>query len=743
MTTPAASGLPTVTSHVATRLRAAAIVVALVFLGLAFARARERQAAEQKRLGERAQDYAATAARALDATVLQAQILLESATKVVDPAAAPEQNDARLRALFERIPPVFSNINVVDSLGRNIGAARLPADGRERVNISDRAYFKQALSTGRFTVGVPVRGRSLANAPWVLPFLLPLVNESGRVVAMTGASIQLDSLDAVVTSRQLPQGSVLTVLDSNGIVVIRTLNGDGWIGRPFPNYEEGQRTLGPLGNDTTINSEIDAVDRLFGGATTTRAKWRLFVGIPVDVVFGPSRVQFTQDLILGLLISFGIVLIGYWLTARFVAPIASLTMDAMAISEGDMSRRSSIDTDDEVGTLAKAFNQMADAIVERNNQLAESQAQLRQAQKLEAVGSFASGIAHDFNNYLASIIGSGELALAQARDSADRVGTRAEIESMLSSAKRAAELTRQILVFGRRPVVSAAVFDVNTALRGMQRLLSRLVGERVTLRYELAADLGSARLDVGQFEQIMVNLAVNARDAMDGTGQFTVRTSLCQRPNGDFLRIEAEDTGPGVPESLRDQIFDPFFTTKERLRGTGLGLSISYSIIDSCGGSIAVDASYTAGARFVILLPVGVPVPQPSANAADDLPDGRGERILLVDDDPGVSRVAERLLQRAGYQVSRAANGTQALALMDDQTFELIVTDVVMPEMSGSQLVREAVKRHGPIPILFCSGYPDDDVLTEELGTIAPGFLAKPFTRSLLLRAVRDLLDRG
>jgi len=719
-----------------------AIVVALVFLAVAFLRARERQLAEQQRLGERAQDYAVTAARALDATVLQAQILLESAADVVNPMGPPEQNDAALRNLFRRIPPGFSNINLVDSLGRNIGAARLPTGQRERATVADREYFRRALSTRRFTVGTPVRGRTLPDSSWVLPYMLPVLDGNGRIVALTGASIQLDSLDAVVASRQLPSGSVLTVLDSNGIVIIRTLDSEQWIGKPFPNFRTRLGLRQPVGNDTTIGSNIDSINRLFGSTHTTRVPWRVFVGIPVDVVFRPSRVQFAQDVLLGLLMSVGIVVIGYWLTSRFVAPIASLTLDAKAISAGDMSRRSRIDTDDEVGTLAQAFNHMADAIVERNAQLAESQAQLQQAQKLEALGSFAGGIAHDFNNYLSSIIGHAELALEQVERGADADAVRGEVQSMLDSAKRAAELTRQILVFSRRQVVTPTDFDVNAALRDMQRLVTRLLGESVQLRFELAPELGSVCMDVVQFEQIMVNLAVNARDAMGGSGRFTIRTSRHRNPNGNYVCIEADDTGPGVPDAVRARIFEPFFTTKERQHGTGLGLSITYGIISAAGGSIATDASYTSGARFVILLPEGAPVAAPHVHEGDNAPAGRGERVLLVDDDRAVSLVAERLLRRGGYLVSCAPDGPHALALLEHQTFDLLITDVVMPEMSGAQLAREASARHGRLPILFISGYPDDDVLTDEIASRDErSFLAKPFTRAGLLRAVRDLLD--
>jgi signal transduction histidine kinase/ActR/RegA family two-component response regulator len=731
-------------SGVATRLRRVAILVAMAFLAVAFVRARERQLAEQQRLGDRAQDNAETAARALDAAVLQAQILLQSLPEVLDLAAPPERNDAVLASLAQRIPYVFSNISVVDTTGRNIGSARVPAGGRAQINVADREYFQRALRERQFTVGTPIRGRTMPGAPWVLPFMMPLTDgTSGTVVAFAGASILLDSLDAVRAARQLPAGSVLTVLDSSGTVVIRTLDADRWIGRQYPNHPERGAPVQRVGNDTTVPSDIDFIDRLFGTQETSRVAWRVFVGMPVDVVFGPSRTQFAQDLLLGLFISVGIVFIGYWMTARFVAPIASLTLDAQAISAGDMSRRSQIATDDEVGELARAFNHMADAIVERSAQLAESQAQLRQAQKLEALGAFAGGIAHDFNNYLSSIIGHGELALEQLATNGTDGAARLELDSMVSAANRAAELTRQILVFSRRQVVTPTDFDVNGALLGMQRLLARLLGEQVALQLDLGPGLGGARMDVGQFEQILVNLAINARDAMGGAGTFTVRTSRRVAQDRAFLCIEAEDTGPGIANEMAEKIFEPFFTTKERLHGTGLGLSISYSIIGAAGGTIAVDGSYTRGARFMILLPEGAPVMAAPPLESAEVPLGRQERVLLVDDDPGVSSVAERLLRRSGYMVECAPDADQALQMMAGARYELLITDVVMPGMSGPQLARDVVKRYGPLPVLFISGYPDDDVLTEEMTANHAHFLAKPFTRTSLLRAVRELLDRS
>lgn len=715
------------------------MAVALVFLAIAVARARERMLAEQKRLGERAQDNAATAARSLDAVALQAHILLESVTSLVDPSAAPERNDDVLQSVFRRVPTRFSNLYLVDTLGSNIGAGLLPAGGRGAINLWKRQYFQSALRSGAFTVGMPVKSMTIAGAPWVLPFILPMKDaRSGRTIALAGASVVLDSLDAVRATRRLPTGSVLTVLDSTGDVVIRTLDADQWIGRQFPNYPARSGRVEPLGSDTIVPSDIDRIDRLFGTERMRVANWQVYVGIPVTEVFGPSRRQFTQDLLLGLIIAVGIVGIGYWLTERFVAPIASLTLDARAISDGDMTRRSLIATSDEVGTLAGAFNQMADAIVERNAQLADSQEQLRQVQKLEALGAFAGGIAHDFNNYLSSIMGHGELALEQleANDPA-----RLEVASVLTSAQRAADLTKQILIFSRRQVVTPAHLDVNATLRTMQRLLVRLLGESITLRSELAASLGSVYMDQGQLEQVLVNLAVNARDAMHHGGRLTIRTSRRVLPNGPFVCIEVEDSGSGIAAELQPRIFEPFFTTKDRAHGTGLGLSIAYSIVGNAGGTIAVDPACTTGARFIILLPEGEPVVAPALTGALDVPQGNAERILLVDDDPGVSLVAERLLRRGGYLVESASDASRALQQLEQASFDLLITDVVMPGMTGPQLAREAVSRHGAMRVLFISGYPDDDLLAYEIATSQAEFLPKPFSRDSLLRKVREMLD--
>jgi CheY-like chemotaxis protein len=240
-----------------------------------------------------------------------------------------------------------------------------------------------------------------------------------------------------------------------------------------------------------------------------------------------------------------------------------------------------------------------------------------------------------------------------------------------------------------------------------------------------------------------MNLALNARDAMQGRGVFTVRTQRVVDDDGtEWVQVTADDTGPGVPPDARPRIFEPFFTTKDRGHGTGLGLSISYGIITGAGGTIAIAESPEGGARFVVRLPAQARVAVSQAErTAGVRPSGGVERILLVDDDDGVGTVAERVLVRAGYTVARADHPARALQMMTEARFALVITDVVMPGMSGPQMAREAVRRHGPMRLLFISGFPDDDLLMEALRVHQAAFLPKPLSRDALLQAVRTLLD--
>ena len=735
----------------------AAMLIAAVITALAFLRARERRTAEERRITEHAQETATIVARSLDATLINAQTLLHSMGRLVDPSAPLERNVLLLRALYAESPVPYSNIYLVDSLGYSLGAAVMPATEPATFTLSTRTHFQDALRTREFTVGVPFRPRILKGNPWVLPFILPILDpSSGRVRAMIGASVLLDSMEAMRVARALPPGSILSVLDSASRIILRSKDADSWIGKVFPEQPRASAIRVPLAWGTLVTSSIDSVERLFGAQTATQLPWRVYVGIPTAYAFGPSRTQFTQDVLLGLLFSLTIVLLGYWIIARFVAPIESLTRDARAISAGDMARRSTIDSRDEVGTLARTFNTMADAIVERNTALAASQEQLRQAQKLEALGSFAGGIAHDFNNYLSSIIGHSEMALLDLPAASP---VRDDVEGVLASAQRAAVLTRQILVFSRRQATTPQLLDPNELITGIERMISRLLGEAITLTLSLKPQVGVIRADRGQLEQVLMNLAANARDAMPSGGRFQITTAAIELTSnhagtpslaaGRYICISASDTGTGISPETRERMFEPFFTTKDRGHGTGLGLALAYGIVQQSGGAMRVESTEGRGTTFHVYVPLAIDATTARvsrlAESSVGIPTLTSgvERILLVEDDSAVARVTTLILKRAGYEVAHAEHGQaglDALASAGDP-YDLVITDVVMPGMSGADLAREVSVRYPMVKVLFVSGYPDDDELVRNVAQYQLPFLAKPFSTAVLLQTVRRLLD--
>jgi len=367
----------------------------------------------------------------------------------------------------------------------------------------------------------------------------------------------------------------------------------------------------------------------------------------------------------------------------------------------------------------------------------ELEAQLSHAQKLEAVGRLAGGVAHDFNNLITAISGYGELVRGRLPVDDPR---RQDVEEILKAADRAATLTQQLLAFGRRQMVQPRVVDLNLLITGLQVLLRRLVGEQVDLAVILAPDPVPVLIDPGQFEQLLVNLTINARDAMPSGGRLEIRTTV---GHGESV-LEVLDTGIGMSETVREQAFEPFFTTKEAGKGTGLGLATVYGIVQQAGGRIELSTAEGDGARFRIVLPraegsVAAVVPEPPPGLAP-----RGvERILLAEDDDQVRRLAERTLRAAGYQVHACADGAQALEAIRGPlgTVDLLVTDLVMPGMTGHQLAEQFRQLVPSARVLFISGYTDDYAARQGLLDVGHAFLPKPFTPAELAGRVRELLD--
>jgi signal transduction histidine kinase/ActR/RegA family two-component response regulator len=377
--------------------------------------------------------------------------------------------------------------------------------------------------------------------------------------------------------------------------------------------------------------------------------------------------------------------------------------------------------------------------------------QLRHSQKMEAVGRLAGGIAHDFNNLLTAIIGYTEIVLHGLDPKDER---RADAEEIGRAAMRAADLTRQMVAFSRRQVLQMKTIDLNTAMKKVEPMLRRLIGEDIVLSVSGRATNTYARVDPGQFEQVVMNLVVNARDAMPQGGRLVVETAdavidetaAADMPDvkpGDYVMLSVSDTGVGMPPEIRARIFEPYFTTKEVGKGTGLGLSTVYGIVRQSEGHIAVSSEVGHGTTFRVYLP-RAEAPQTKIEDVGDerLPEGT-EHVLLVEDDPSVRRLSKDLLLRLGYSVTEAASGRAGLALGSDDTrhFDLALCDVILGDMSGAA-VAEALQALRPsIRVLYMSGYTDEAIVKTGVLDEGKPFLQKPFTPMQLSRKIREVLD--
>jgi PAS domain S-box-containing protein len=384
------------------------------------------------------------------------------------------------------------------------------------------------------------------------------------------------------------------------------------------------------------------------------------------------------------------------------------------------------------------------------SRLRESEAQLRQSQKMEAVGRLAGGIAHDFNNLLTAIIGHSQLLLA---DLAPEDRHSESVREIAGAADRAASLTRQLLAYSRRQVLQPKVMSLSDVVGGLETMLRRLLGEHIEFSVTLDQELSSVIADPGQVEQVLLNLAVSARDAMPQGGRLAVRTAITNcaeafavegglAPAGRYATLEVADTGSGMDEETRTRAFEPFFTTKGPGEGTGLGLSMVYGIVSQSGGYLEVSTAPGEGTTMRVHLPLaelsaaqaGAPAAPPSPVAAV------GRTVLLVEDDAAVRRVTREMLERGGFSVLEATSGNEAVSLLDvEDAIDLLVSDVVMPGLSGPELAALARERHPDLRVLYVSGY-------HEVPAVARGqrrgerFLQKPFSVADLSEAVAALL---
>ena len=606
----------------------------------------------------------------------------------------------------------------------------------------------QALRRGE-DVGVGSYITSSVTGELLLPINVPMRDPDGAFLGVLSTGLRVRWIDRLVSALAATPGAVVTVSGPEGVVLRRApaleAPGPEPVRTPIAAAMQarGRGVLDAVGVDGV--RRVWAFDRL---QSPDSAAVFLSVGLPADAVYaGVTTVL--RRLLVALAVWLALmVALAWWATDRFVLrDVRALVQATERLGGGDLTVRTGRTRGTgELSRLSAAFDDMAARLEER-------QARDLQAQKLESIGQLAGGVAHDFNNLLTAIIGNAELA----RDALPAGhAARGDLDATLDAAERSATLTRQLLSFARRSDLSPRIVRVDDLLQGVAGLLRRVLGERVTVTVRTTPELRLARLDSSAVEQAIVNLAVNARDAMPDGGVITVSAAnqaveagdgdaARGVPPGEWIRIDVRDAGVGMTPEVKRRAFEPFFTTKPVGEGTGLGLAMVYGTVAQHDGHVLVDSTPGLGTTVSLFLPpapIGsTPTPLQAAAVAPPRPEAR--TVLLVEDEDAVRRVIERVLRDRGFRVVTASDGEVALARCDAELLDglsLVITDVVMPRVDGPQLVSALRAQRPALPVLFVSGYRESHVLDDLLEHADTRFIAKPFTTSGLLAAIDALV---
>jgi signal transduction histidine kinase/ActR/RegA family two-component response regulator len=664
--------------------------------------------------------------------------------------------DATLTHLLAQYGKNYVNLGVTDSTGAVL-CSGIPGP---QITVADRTYFTLAVRNRTFAVGDYMIGRRSGGPS--LGFGYPLLDPGGAVRGVVYAAMNLSELNKSSTGEDWPAGVTLTVTDRHRAIVARHPDADHWLGRTLAE-DRVARVMASTAHGTTEQEE-EGEARIVAFASVTRpGNTGLTVRVGVSknqALLAVNRGLYEGLIGLGLLALIVIAGVKAASERLILRPISQLVEASQRLAHGDLgARAASSTTVPELSALGKSFDHMASTLEERDaaRQRAEVERQglerqYRQSQRMEAIGQLAGGVAHDFNNLLTVIGGAGDLAL---RHMDEAHPARPDLEQMQRAAHSAASLTRQLLAFSRQQILQPQILDLNTVVAHTESLLRRVIGENLQLVTRLAPSLDCTSADPGQVEQIIMNLVVNARDAMPDGGEVTLETANVELDDvfaaryppmspGSYVLLAISDTGMGMDQTVKARLFEPFFTTKERGKGTGLGLATVYGIVKQSGGFIWVDSEPDNGTTFKIYFPRTVRSRLPIPGPAEPPQSLHGtETVLLVEDQAAVRAIARRLLTAHGYTVLEASCGDEALHVLQQHSgpIELLLTDAVMPGMSGYDLATRVLEQRPDIRVLFASGYSEDAIVRH--GILEPGlhFIGKPFTLQGLLHKVRDVLD--
>jgi signal transduction histidine kinase/ActR/RegA family two-component response regulator len=644
-------------------------------------------------------------------------------------------------ALIRQAAQAYANFGLLAPNGDLLCAGVSPVGP---LNVGERVYFRETVRTRRLFVSNLAIGRITARP--IITYTLPVL-DGERLLGVVFASIDVTSLTNSLARVQLPEGGVIAILDRTGAFAARypiapQKDGDSRIALPTPSHD---------GAFVRLTTGIDGRERLYAAMPVDSERTMYAAaGLPTasGIHAADSRLTVALLILLGCsVIVFSVALVGAEYEIR--RPIMRVLTAVTRFGSGELDARAGeVGGAGELRQLGRGFDRMADLLSTR-------EMQVRQSQRLEAVGQLAGGVAHDFNNILTAIIGFSD----ELRDHVSSPVGSEHLREVLAAADRAKDLTRQLLAFSRRQVLQPTSLQLNAVIAGFTGLLQRVIGEDIMLVTKFGPELGHVLADRSQIEQVLMNLVVNARDAMPDGGMLAIETEnvtlspgdalpdavgeVSHVPPGEYVRLIVSDSGSGIDAETQARMFEPFFSTKGQ-HGTGLGLAMVYGIVRQSGGHVSCWSEIGVGTAFCVMLPRRSPAPEsPAPQASPPQAPAGIETILVVEDEPSVRTLAATVLRHRGYSVVEAGSGEAAIRHLDGGLVpDLLLCDLVMPGMNGHQVAAAIRTRHEAVRVLYMSGYEDHRAFSEASMDDVE-FIQKPFTPDALARQVRATLDGG